>query len=95
MFELELTVEMIFDDALVAARNEDEMLDAGFAGFIDHVLDNWPVDDSQHFLRHGLGGRQEAGAKACDREYGFANASLCLRHASSLYRAKPLSTFVC
>ena len=28
----------------------------------------------QHFLRHGLGRRQEAGSQAGDREYGFADA---------------------
>ena len=43
------------------------------AGLVDHVLDQRPVDHGQHFLRHGLGGRQEAGAEAGDREDGFAD----------------------
>ena len=34
-FQLELPVEMILDDALVAAGDEDEMLDAGLAGLVD------------------------------------------------------------
>jgi hypothetical protein len=38
------------------------MLDAGLASFIDHVLDQRPVDDRQHFFGHGLGGWQESGA---------------------------------
>src|SRR5439155_24222920 len=46
--ELELDVEMIFDDRLVAARDEDEMLDAGFARLVDDVLDDRLVDDGQH-----------------------------------------------
>ncbi len=72
--ELELAVEMVLDHALVAAGDEDEMLDAGLARFVHHVLDQRPVHHRQHFLRHGLGGRQEAGAEAGDGEDGFADA---------------------
>ena len=72
--ELELAVEMVLDDALVAARDEDEMLDAGRARLVDDVLDDRPVDDGQHFLRHRLGGGQEARAEAGDGKYGFADA---------------------
>ena len=67
-FELELAVEMILDDALVAAGDEDEMLDAGLARLIDRILDQRPVDDRQHFLGHGLGGGQETGSESGDRE---------------------------
>ena len=42
--QLELAVEMVLDDALVAAGDEDEMLDAGLARLVDHVLDQRPVD---------------------------------------------------
>ena len=62
--QLELAVEMVLDDALVAAGDEDEMLDAGLAGLVDDVLDQRPVDHRQHLLRHGLGRRQEPGAEA-------------------------------
>ena len=71
--EFELPVEVILDHALVAAGDEDEVLDAGFARLIDHVLDQRPVDDGQHFLRHRLGGGQDAGAEAGDRENSFAD----------------------
>ena len=71
--ELELAVEMVLDDALVAPGDEDEMLDAGLARLVDHVLDQRPVDDRQHLLGHGLGGGQEPGAEAGDGEHGFAN----------------------
>ncbi len=72
-FELELAVEMVLDHTLVAAGDKDEMLDAGFARFVDHVLDQRPVHHRQHLLGHGLGGRQEAGAEPGHRENGFAN----------------------
>ena len=73
MLELELAVEMVLDHALVAAGDEDEMLDAGLARLVDHVLDQRPVDHRQHLLRHGLGGGQEPGAQPGDRENGFAD----------------------
>ena len=71
--ELEHPVEMILDHALVAAGDEDEMLDAGLPGLVDHILDQRLVDDGQHFLRHRLGGGQDAGAETGDREDGFAD----------------------
>ena len=71
--QLELPVEMVFDDRLVAAGDEDEMLDAGLARFVDDMLDQRPVDDRQHLFRHGLGGRQEPGAEPGNGEYGFAD----------------------
>ena len=71
--EFEHAVEMVLDHALVAAGDEDEMLDAGLLGLVDHILDQRLVDDGQHFLRHRLGGGQDAGAEAGDREDGFAD----------------------
>ena len=71
--ELIHPVEMVFDHALVAAGDEDEMFDAGLLGLVDHILDQRLVDDGQHFLRHRLGGGQDAGAEAGDREDGFAD----------------------
>ncbi len=70
-FEFVLLVEMILDDALVAAGDEDEMLDPGLARLIDGKLDDRPVDDGQHLLGHGLGGRQEPGAKTGHGKDGF------------------------
>ena len=78
--ELELAVEMVLDHALVAAGDEDEVLDAGGARLVDHVLDDGAVDDGQHLLRHRLGGGQEAGAEASHGKDGFADAFLGRRH---------------
>ena len=72
--ELELDVEVILDDRLVAPGHEDEMLDAGLARLVDHILDDRPVDDGQHLLRNGLGGRKEPRAETGDRENCLANS---------------------
>ncbi len=64
---------MVLDDALVAARDEDEMLDAGLTGLVDHMLDQRTVDHRQHLLRHGFGGGQKTRTEAGDRQDGFAN----------------------
>ena len=58
---------------LVAAGDEDEMLDAGLARLVDDILDDRPVDDRQHFLGDRLGGRQEARAETGNRENCFAD----------------------
>src|SRR5258708_7591246 len=73
VIELELDIEMILDNRLVAPGDEDEMLDAGLARLIDHILDDRPVDDGQHLLRNGLGGRKKPRAEAGDRENCLAN----------------------
>ena len=79
IIELEMDVEMIFDDRLVAAGDEDEMLDAGLARLIDHILDHRLVDDRQHLLGDGLGRGQETGAQTGDREYRLADFSHAVR----------------
>ena len=42
---------MILDHRLVAAGDEDEVLDAGLAGLVDHVLQHRAVDD--HIISFG------------------------------------------
>ena len=71
---------MVLDDRLVAAGDEDEMLDAGGPRLIDHVLDHRAVDDGQHLLRHRLGGGQEAGTEARHGKDGLADTFLGRRH---------------
>ena len=95
--QLELHVEMILDDRLVAAGDEDEMLDAGLARLVDHILDDRPVDDRQHFLRDGLGRRQETRAQTGNRKYRLANSSSCRSSLISALRSRtPVQlTFSC
>jgi hypothetical protein len=71
--ELEHPVEMILDHTLVPAGDEHKVLDPGLTRFVDDILDQRPVDDGEHFLRHGLGRGEDAGAEAGDREHSFAD----------------------
>jgi hypothetical protein len=64
---------MILDDAFVAAGHEDKMLDSRLARFIDHMLENRPVDDRQHLLRDRFGRRQKPRAETGDGQHGFAD----------------------
>ena len=72
-FELEGAVEMIVDRALAAARDKEELLDAGRLGLLDGIMNERLVDDRQHLLGHRLGRRQKAGAQPGDRENGLAD----------------------
>ena len=65
---------MVLDDALVAAGDEDEMLDPGLSRLLDDMLENGAVDHRQHLLRHRLGGGQETGAETGDRKDSLADA---------------------
>ena len=73
VLQLELAVEMILDDALVAAGHENEELNACRARLVHHVLDHRAIDHGQHFLGHGLGGWQKPRAEASHREDGLAD----------------------
>ena len=66
--ELERHVEIIDQSRLSAAGDEDHFLDARLARFVDRILDQRAIDDRQHLLGDGLGGGQQAGAEAGDRE---------------------------
>ena len=79
--KLELAVEVILDDALVAPGDEDEVLDPRLARLIHRILDQRPVHHGQHFLGHGLGGRKEPRAKTGNGKHGGADA---LGHEFSL-----------
>ena len=90
--QLELAVEVVLDHALVAAGDENQMLDAGLARLVDDVLDQRPVDHRQHFLRHGFGRRQEAGSEARHGKNRFADAAHAGRRSRSLNRQKVRSS---
>src|SRR5215212_8676848 len=67
-FQLELAVEMVFNDVLVAPGDENEMFDTGLSRLVHDVLNDRAIDDRKHFLGHGLGGRQEASPQPSDGE---------------------------
>src|SRR5262249_39694373 len=68
-------VEMIFDDRLVAACDEYKMLDPGLARFLDNMLEDRTIDNSQHFLGNRFGRREKSCSQSGDRKNGLANSS--------------------
>ena len=73
VLELEVAVEVVFDRALVAARDDEDVGEAGAHRFFDDVLDRGPVDDRQHLLGRALRGRQEARAEPGGGDHGLAH----------------------
>jgi hypothetical protein len=74
VLELVVEVEVILDRALLAAGDDDDLLDAGRDRLLDGVLDDRLVDQRQHLLRLRLRGGQEASAPAGGREDSLADA---------------------
>jgi hypothetical protein len=74
VLQLVRVIEVVLDGALLAARDDDDLFDAGRDGLLDRVLDDRLVDEREHLLRLRLGRRQEAGAPAGGREDGFTDA---------------------
>ena len=73
VFQLIGHVEMIFNHALVASGDEDEMLNTSLARFIYHMLQHRAVDHGHHFLGHGFGRWQKTGAKTSNGQNGFTD----------------------
>ena len=74
VLQLEAVVEVVFDGALLAAGDDDDLLDPGGHGFLHRVLDDRLVDQRQHLLGLRLGRREDAGAPAGGGEDGFSDA---------------------
>jgi hypothetical protein len=71
---------MVLYDRLVAAGDEDAVLDARGPRLVDDVLYDRPIDDGQHLLRDRLGRRQKAGAEPGNGKNGLADGSRRFRH---------------
>src|SRR3546814_13806202 len=67
-------MEVVGYGVLVAVSDEDQRVAPGLDRLVHRVLDQRPVDDRLHFLRNGLGGGEEAGAKARDGENGLPDS---------------------
>ena len=74
LLELVGVVEVVLDRPLLAAGDDDDLLDAGGDRLFDAVLDDRLVDQRQHLLGLRLGGGQEPCAPAGGREDCFSNA---------------------
>ena len=55
--QLEAVVEVVFDGTLLAAGDDDDLLDPGGNGLFDRVLDDGFVHQRQHLFGLRLGGR--------------------------------------
>src|SRR5260370_8581445 len=67
---------MVLDRALGGPRDEIELFDGRGLGCLDRILDQRLVDDRQHFLRHRLGRREDAGTETGHREDRLAHGFL-------------------
>src|ERR1035437_1575811 len=76
LLELEVDFEVILDRPLLAAGDDDDLLDTGLDRLFDAVLDDRLVNEREHLLRLCLGGREEAGAPARRRKDRLAYAHL-------------------
>ncbi len=74
--QLESHVKVVFNRALVATRHEDHFSYAGGICFFDGVLNQGFVDNRQHFLRLGLGGRKKTRAKTSHWKDRFVDQHL-------------------
>jgi len=71
--ELKVVIEEVFDGALGGAGDHDDLFEAGGDGFFDDVLDDGAINEREHLLGDGLGGREEAGAVAGGEDNGLAD----------------------
>ena len=49
--QLQRTVKVILDRALIAPRDDQKLLDARGDSLLDNELYGWRIDDGQHLLR--------------------------------------------
>ena len=64
VFQFKVGIKVVFDGPFGLTSDHQDVLDARSQGFFDDELDGRFVNDGQHFLGQGLGGRQEAGSEA-------------------------------
>ena len=79
LFKLVGLVEIVRHSVLVAVGDEDQRVATRLDGFVDRVLDQWPIDDRQHFLGNGLGGGEESCTQSSNRKDGLADTGMSVR----------------
>ena len=71
--ELDRDVEVIFDGVLAAAGDQNDVVGARRARFLDAVLDDRLVDQRQHLFGLSFGRREKSGAETGGGKHGFAH----------------------
>ncbi len=61
--QLGAAVEVILNDVLIPAHDDEDIGDAGMDGLFHQILDGGLVHDGEHSLGHRFGSGQHAGAK--------------------------------
>ena len=89
VLELVVVVEMVLDRPLLAAGDDDHLLDAGGDCLLDAVLDDRLVDQRQHLLGLRLGRGQESRPPAGGRKDCFSDAQSYLDEVLSGDAAPP------
>ena len=72
-FQLVADIEVIFDRSLAAARDDDDLVATGSQRLFYAILNDWFINDRQHFFWLGFGRRQEARAQTCCRKHRLAD----------------------
>ena len=72
-FQFDGPVEVVLDRAFAPSGDDDNVFDSGGNRFFHGILNEWLVDERQHFFWRRFCGRKEACAKACSRNHGFAH----------------------
>ena len=85
--QLRAAVKVVFNDALVAAQDDQNIGDARTHGFLHQILDGRLVHDGEHPLGHCLGGGEHACAQTRSRDDGFRDFFHDLDSFTILYNA--------
>src|SRR6516225_8893364 len=73
MLELEAHIEVIFNGALAAPRNDDNVLHSGVHRLFDSILDQRLIYKGKHLLRLGLSGGKKTRSQPSGGEHRLAN----------------------
>src|SRR5687768_12821694 len=82
VLELVRMVEVVLDRPLLAAGDDDDLLDAGADRFLDAVLDDRFIDKRQHLLWLRLGSGQKPCPPTRGRKDSFSDAQRYLVYES-------------
>ena len=87
--ELERPVEVVLDGVLAPPGDDEDVGDAGPDRLLDDVLDGRLVDEREHLLRLGLGGRKEPGAEPGRRDHRLPHHRLTIPSTDTAPAPRP------